>query len=366
MGLFGPPWDTSNPRKKAKAIAYVDRVSDEAELIEIATHAKMIDVAVAAVNRLSNREALASVFRKGNSWICDEAGNRIRKAGSASVLRAAVQRMDADDLASIAHEGGGQIDGEVLVECLDMRESVLVEIADNDGWPLDVRLLALDKIGEPNPRVIYELLDKVYSIQDESYGRYKELGETIKRAMKRTTDHGALTSYLLEGGTTHEGLWEWRNPLSDMMGILSKDELTSIVRATPKASGVEVAWEKLEPLLSENELSVFACDPDFQYQKRACERLGHERGERCVCSRCGKQLNHEIEGDACRCCGGRVETTTEPGEWERIYSNFEIYDSNHNKVTNPRTRRLYTRTYLCHEDGARQLLDERFEEENSW
>jgi len=366
MGLFGPVWDTSNPRKRDKAIASVNRIDDDAELLEIATNAQLVEVAVAAVNRISDPAVLASVFRKGNGNIVDESGKPDRRNGPTRVRKAAAQRLDDDDLAALAREGGGLSSSEALVECLSSHSSALAEIAENERWNLDARLCALEKIAEPNPITVYALLEKVYPIQDTSYERYKGLREVIKRAMLKVTDHEALTAYLLGGGTTHELYWEWRNPLADMMGIMTKNELTSIVTATSRASGAEVAWEKLEPLLSDDELIAFACDSNFKYRERACERVGHERGERCLCVRCGKQLDHEVEGDSCKHCGGRVSIEVEPGEWERVYSNFEIYDDNGRKVANPRTRQVYTRTYLCHEDGTRLLLDETSKEERSW
>lgn len=68
MGLFEPAWKTENENKVAKAIAYVAKVSDPAELVEIARCAHFEEIKGAAIDRIGDQSVLAGIVREGKSY----------------------------------------------------------------------------------------------------------------------------------------------------------------------------------------------------------------------------------------------------------------------------------------------------------
>ena len=61
MGLFKPAWMTDKPAKRAKAIASVQRTSDQAKLARIAREAPLGEVRAAAASRMSDQDTLLEV-----------------------------------------------------------------------------------------------------------------------------------------------------------------------------------------------------------------------------------------------------------------------------------------------------------------
>lgn len=58
MGFFDPAWMTKKDRKRAQAIAAVGQIDDQTELARIAHEAPLLDVCIAAINRMQDQDAL--------------------------------------------------------------------------------------------------------------------------------------------------------------------------------------------------------------------------------------------------------------------------------------------------------------------
>ena len=68
MGLFDPAWMTENEKKIGKAIAYVGKVADDAELATIAKQAHFQEIQQAAIERIADQTVLASIAMQGESY----------------------------------------------------------------------------------------------------------------------------------------------------------------------------------------------------------------------------------------------------------------------------------------------------------
>lgn len=68
MGLFDPAWMTENEKKVGKAVAYVGKVTDDAELATIARQAHFTEIKLAAVERVADQAVLASIAIGGEGW----------------------------------------------------------------------------------------------------------------------------------------------------------------------------------------------------------------------------------------------------------------------------------------------------------
>ena len=82
--------------------------------------------------------------------------------------------------------------------------------------------------------------------------------------------------------------------------------LISGKRVTP--IGSKALWKKIDKLSPAQLESVVNAAGISPYVKSyACGRLGHQLGEKCVCTRCGAKENHDFdENNVCRVCGGRL------------------------------------------------------------
>ena len=77
----------------------------------------------------------------------------------------------------------------------------------------------------------------------------------------------------------------------------------------------------------------------------ACGKLGHQLGEKCVCTRCGAKANHDFdENNVCRTCGARL-----------VEGEPELLTSQHVTYARRTSRTLYV------PDGSRESLDPRME-----
>ena len=68
MGLFDPVWKTENENKVGKAIAYVNKISGDAELATIAKQAHFHEVQQAAIERIADQAVLADIAMTGESY----------------------------------------------------------------------------------------------------------------------------------------------------------------------------------------------------------------------------------------------------------------------------------------------------------
>lgn len=71
MGLFKPKWETSNFDKIDKAVAEVNKISDESQLEDIVMRAPLLDVCICAVKKITDQERLLRIYHKmcGKSFI---------------------------------------------------------------------------------------------------------------------------------------------------------------------------------------------------------------------------------------------------------------------------------------------------------
>ena len=67
MSFFSPIWMTTDPKKADRAIKKVNSISQQQQLEEIALHAPLEDVRLAAVSKLTDQNALFAVVTGDSS-----------------------------------------------------------------------------------------------------------------------------------------------------------------------------------------------------------------------------------------------------------------------------------------------------------
>ncbi len=341
MGFFKPAWMAYNYNKLPKAIAAVERVSDEDELYKIAVEAPLEQVKEAAIRRIQDPAALRRLAKRLDRY------KRFGGPGLAIVEGMADDKDFLEEVVNSTEEWG----------------------RDSMKFAIDKLLDELEQQDDPSVATIYGYLDRLgicYRMgSDEYYAGVRQL----RRVMGHVRNHEELCTYLIEGRPTWANDEEWRAALNKMMDILTKDELQDILLAEKPHDDVrDLAWERIASSLSDEELLALVGTEDFplRYREKACGRVGHLRGTNCVCERCGARLEHNIVDGVCAECGGVEETEVESTVWEPVVSNFKIYDENGVEVTSPMTREVTTYTYLRFPDGSRQLLSRDWDREQSW
>ena len=94
MGMFKPAWMTIKESKAVKAIAAVNQMTGQNELVQVAIEAPLAIVAEAALKRVVDKSSLVKIALNAQ---CDSAG------------LAAVNRMDDQALDSFVHEAGRRL-----------------------------------------------------------------------------------------------------------------------------------------------------------------------------------------------------------------------------------------------------------------
>lgn len=120
--------------------------------------------------------------------------------------------------------------------------------------------------------------------------------------------------------------------------------LISGKRVTPIGSkGLWKKIDKLSPAHLETVINTAGMSP--YVKSYACGKLGHQLGEKCVCTRCGAKANHDFdENNVCRTCGARL-----------VEGEPELLTSQHVTYARRTSRTLYF------PDGTSESLDPRME-----
>lgn len=349
MGLFGPAWKTSNPNKAYKGILYVQKVSDDKKLCEIATNAQLEDVAVAAVKCISDDVLLAKIASKGNMMIRGRSGKEDPIPGKKAVQEAALERIQDHELLIRlikAGKGGSRISlasdpetpaSELAQLAVDAPEDVRVKVAANPSTPAAM-LAALAK--DESVRVCCQAAANpstpVAALVNLSthYDQFVRAGV----ADNPSTPVSALRS-LSRDGQPIIRMKVAQNPKvpRDVLEALCHDPDESVredvvlhVKNIPPSILADMASTETyslrcaiarhpsTPLFTLEEL---ARDDAERVQTLAnealCEQRGHDWGEKCICKRCGAKGDHVFphkdrleEGDVCARCKGKIIKTT--------------------------------------------------------
>lgn len=166
MGLFKPIWMTENSKKRDKAVATVQKLSDASQLEDAAINAPLGAVAQAACERITDQPSLAEVaIHAGWSQVARHAASRIDDPallvkvalGAGRMVESgaiAVERIDDQGaLAQIARTAPNAYTRIAAMEKLEDLD-IVAEIAYRDP-DHNVSIKALDRIADP--RVIEDI-----------------------------------------------------------------------------------------------------------------------------------------------------------------------------------------------------------------
>ena len=175
MRLFSPIWMTTDRKKADRAIKKVNSISQQQQLEEIALHAPLEDVRLAAASKLTDQNALFAMVT----------GDSSKKIRSFAVTKLHSQEL----LGKIAGSGDGKLPRlEALDRITDQR--LLEQFALGEGWEKTynknwvIQCAALRKLQSP------ELSGKVFLTCTETYVRLA--------AMEFITDQTLLNNALDE------------------------------------------------------------------------------------------------------------------------------------------------------------------------
>lgn len=360
MGLFGPAWKTTNPKKAYKGILYVEKVTDDKELYEIATNAQLEDVAVAAVKRISSEPLLAKIASKGNTMIRGRSGKEDPIPGKRAVQEAALACIqDYEVLIRLirAGKGGSRIaiaedpatPADVLAElAVDTPEEVRTKVAANPSTPVETLVgLAEDESARvccrvaANPSTPHTSLVDLCTHDDQfvraevadnpsspasalrSLSRDSQPIIRMKVAQNPSVPPNVLVALCHDDdeNVREVVVSHVKSIPPDVLAEMASYETYSLCCAIARHPSTPI--EALE-LLARNDAERVRTLAN----EALCARLGHDLDKHCICKRCGTKVDHVFtrmdgleEGDVCARCGGRIVKT----EWHTHFFDDTSY-----------------------------------------
>lgn len=231
MGLFKPIWMTEKIEKKNKALQAVSKITDQAVLKDIAIHAPLKSVALAACERVTAENDLAEIALDNHD------------AFRSDISVAAAKRITDPDLSfTIARD----------CRWKQARDYVVDNIRD------------LDKMYE-----LYQLSDKKH-----------EYVPSFVWAIRELTDAKAIYRFLKSG--------KYLDSIENKLKLLEKDDLLSL--ASDPSVDKRIREASCERIGHVREIGCFRCVCD-----RCGKKLDHKFGPDDICEFCkGKKIVEHI------------------------------------------------------------------------
>ena len=360
MGLFGPAWKTTNPNKARKGIQYVEKVTDDKELYEIATNAQLEDVAVAAVRRISDEALLAKIAAKGNTMIRGRSGKEDPMPGKRAVQEAALECIqDYEVLVRVirAGKGGSRIaiaedpttPRDVLAElAVDTPEDVRTKVAGNPSTPAATLAdLAKDESARvcrqaaANPSTPVAALVNLSTHYDQfvraevvdnpstPVSALRSLSRDDQPIIRmKVAQNPKVPRDVLEA-LCHDADESVREDIVLHVANIPPSVLADMALTETYSLRCAIARHPSTPLFTLEQLARNDAERVHTLANEVlCERLGHDLDKHCICKRCGAKVDHVfsrkdmlVEGDVCARCGGKIIKT----EWHSHFFDDSSY-----------------------------------------
>ena len=206
MGLFAPVWMTDKTKKIPKAVAAVKNMDDPGQLREVALHAKLVDIKLAACTKIDDPIILAEVATTSGSYIAKRLLKRL--SGNNDLLKQVALKYAHDgELAAEA------VDGMSAPRAADLAEIRLAVTNAHCTW--DKALGRTKVFSDMNP------------MEQKAYQEAKtQVAEAIGRALEKITDseemYAAIKTLCAYG---------WSVPgYSNLLDRLTPEQLSSLAQ----------------------------------------------------------------------------------------------------------------------------------------